>query len=833
MKETQVASAATSTLLTDLPQTIEIHEHTHIDEITGLETPEQLLTPENSRSETSSNNENASSNDEKEKPVARRRSTRVTRASLQAAQLETPETGSNDASSATNGDTPVNAGLGGKRASSRLRHSIAVMEWSEASETSESQSHANMDKHPLTPDTSVSETSQEPASEEVDTSIQPRTLRKRADKTKEDTVEDKEERTAESKDNDEEQTLRRSSRRGVAERVASRLAEQANTVLGKRTRGAKAKEPDRRSSLRPRSIASLKEEPAPSTNNDPSAKKRRVSDSDLPSSTKSQQEEESTQKEEEEEADSAPVLRRSKRWLAHGLYSGQEPEGTRPTQTKKNKTTFRRRQRDAPRKYLPMPMFAGDRLLQNGRDFQLPFDIFSPLPPGQPKPNEWRKTNKNVFVGEAGSIWRANKDMELSKCMCTADTGCDENCQNRYMFYECDNGNCSLGRDCGNRSFDELKQRTKAGGKYNIGVEVIKTSDRGYGVRSNRTFEANQIIVEYTGEIITQSECEKRMRTTYKKNECYYLMYFDQNMIIDATRGSIARFVNHSCEPNCRMEKWTVAGKPRMALFAGDRGIMTGEELTYDYNFDPYSQKNVQQCRCGSANCRGVLGPRPREKEQRSKEREEQKKQNASAKKTQTKTTTKRKIGSVIDESASRLKKKRKTSKTGVKKAVSRSRASVSRSTTTKKTEPATKRTTKRTTKATTKSKAATATATPTKTAPRTNRNVKLPNVTTKAKVKTTVRTTTKAKPAAKAQPSKTKAASTLKRPSAETKAKILAAAKGTGRKRGPYKKTDAKEEVKPKAGHGRWGGARTKTAKAAKGAAPKKTGRGVKAGKK
>ena len=63
-------------------------------------------------------------------------------------------------------------------------------------------------------------------------------------------------------------------------------------------------------------------------------------------------------------------------------------------------------------------------------------------------------------------------------------------------------------------------------------------------------------------------------------------MHFDQNMIIDATRGSIARFVNHSCEPNCKMVKWTVAGKPRMALFAGDKGIMTGDELTYDYNFE-------------------------------------------------------------------------------------------------------------------------------------------------------------------------------------------------------------------------------------------------------
>jgi [histone H3]-lysine4 N-trimethyltransferase ASH1L len=88
-------------------------------------------------------------------------------------------------------------------------------------------------------------------------------------------------------------------------------------------------------------------------------------------------------------------------------------------------------------------------------------------------------------------------------------------------------------------------------------------------------------------------------------------------MIIDATRGSIARFVNHSCEPNCRMVKWIVAGKPRMALFAGDRPIMTGEELTYDYNFDPFSAKNVQKCRCGSENCRGILGPRPKDQKPR------------------------------------------------------------------------------------------------------------------------------------------------------------------------------------------------------------------------
>lgn len=50
-----------------------------------------------------------------------------------------------------------------------------------------------------------------------------------------------------------------------------------------------------------------------------------------------------------------------------------------------------------------------------------------------------------------------------------------------------------------------------------------------------------------------------------------------------------------------------------MALFAGEDGIMTGEELTYDYNFNPYSLKNVTECRCGADNCRGVLGPKPKE----------------------------------------------------------------------------------------------------------------------------------------------------------------------------------------------------------------------------
>ena len=170
-------------------------------------------------------------------------------------------------------------------------------------------------------------------------------------------------------------------------------------------------------------------------------------------------------------------------------------------------------------------MFAGERLLKQGRDFKLPFDIFSPLPAGQPKPDEWKKTNKNVFIGDAAEFWRVHKFQEYSTCLCRKEVGCDEDCINKMMYYECDDNNCQLTADeCGNRAFAGLKERVKHGNKFDVGVEVLKTVDRGNGVRSNRCFAPNQIIVEYTGEILTQEECENRMHSRYKDNEVSYAL---------------------------------------------------------------------------------------------------------------------------------------------------------------------------------------------------------------------------------------------------------------------------------------------------------------------
>ncbi|KAJ6032323.1 Histone-lysine N-methyltransferase (Ash1) [Penicillium herquei] len=757
-RRTSRLAASATTTIADVPTV-----HNPSNDPISLDIPEQLLTPEASRSETSSNNENASAED----PVAtRRRSTRTIRASLRATEALENTPSQKHTSSTSTSQAYVDRLVASKRSRSGLRHSIAVME-SLHNGSTRSKDVGVMDDQSIVPDTPISNSSQEIRSDDLNNPLQPRTLRTRAEKVL--TNEDNLVPVKQTLNIGSHPSPRRSTRITIFNK-ASEILSRANSVLGKRTRdlASQGKDVGRRASLRPRSVAPAKDEASVHPVAEPAQKKRRVSESDL-LSLKPKDLQPS------EEPTAPPISKpKLKMWLNHGLYSGQEPTDSPPKQ-RKSKNSEKTRSDIKLRCQLPMPIFAGARLIKNGRDYLLPFDIFSPLPPGQPKPDEWRKTNKNVFVGDAASEWKANKKLELSTCMCDEETGCDENCQNRYMFYECDGGNCRLGPECGNRNFSELKTRTKAGGKYNIGVEVIKTVDRGYGVRSNRTFEPNQIIVEYTGEIITQFECERRMRNVYKNNECYYLMYFDQNMIIDATRGSIARFVNHSCEPNCRMEKWTVAGKPRMALFAGDRGIMTGEELSYDYNFDPYSNKNVQQCRCGAINCRGILGPRPKDKDQRAKVEAP-----SQIKKPISSAGTKRKLAALENTTHSHAKKRKfltaNTVKNGVRKAVTKVSTAHAQLAKMKKSATAPRMSGAAKTKA------------------KTQKGVRLPTVKATSRVKAAV-----PRHISSTSTGPTKKTNQLKRPSPETKKRIISdAVKGSSSKGNPNTPR-SKSSSKPK----------------------------------
>ena len=69
------------------------------------------------------------------------------------------------------------------------------------------------------------------------------------------------------------------------------------------------------------------------------------------------------------------------------------------------------------------------------------------------------------------------------------------------------------------------------------------------------------------------------------------------------------RFMNHSCDPNCETQKWTVNGDTRIGLFAV-KDIPANTELVFNYNLAT-GNNDMRACLCGSANCSGFIGVRP------------------------------------------------------------------------------------------------------------------------------------------------------------------------------------------------------------------------------
>lgn len=84
-----------------------------------------------------------------------------------------------------------------------------------------------------------------------------------------------------------------------------------------------------------------------------------------------------------------------------------------------------------------------------------------------------------------------------------------------------------------------------------------------------------------------------------------YLFRLDDGYVLDATkRGGIARFINHSCEPNCYTKIISVEGKKKIFIYA-KRHIDAGEEISYNYKF-PLEDDKIP-CNCGAPKCRGSL----------------------------------------------------------------------------------------------------------------------------------------------------------------------------------------------------------------------------------
>ena len=132
----------------------------------------------------------------------------------------------------------------------------------------------------------------------------------------------------------------------------------------------------------------------------------------------------------------------------------------------------------------------------------------------------------------------------------------------------------------------------------------------GNGLFTAGPFQPMQIIIEYTGETVTQKENEDHLQTKYGGLKNSYIM-LEHGLIVQGTDRGLARSINYSYEPNYAMEKRLVHSQPRNALLAAEGGIMVGDELTFDGNFTII----IQICLCEAENCRGSLGKPPKERE--------------------------------------------------------------------------------------------------------------------------------------------------------------------------------------------------------------------------
>ncbi|TIA03695.1 histone H3-K4 methyltransferase Set1 [Aureobasidium pullulans] len=150
--------------------------------------------------------------------------------------------------------------------------------------------------------------------------------------------------------------------------------------------------------------------------------------------------------------------------------------------------------------------------------------------------------------------------------------------------------------------FNALKKRKKH-------VKFDRSAIHGWGLYAMENIAFNDLIIEYVGEKVRQKVADLR-EIKYDKQGIgsSYLFRMVDDEIVDATKkGGIARFINHSCTPNCTAKIIKVDGTRRIVIYAL-KDIAKNEELTYDYKFErEYGSDDRIPCLCGSVGCKGFL----------------------------------------------------------------------------------------------------------------------------------------------------------------------------------------------------------------------------------
>lgn len=125
---------------------------------------------------------------------------------------------------------------------------------------------------------------------------------------------------------------------------------------------------------------------------------------------------------------------------------------------------------------------------------------------------------------------------------------------------------------------------------------VVKRSSAGLGLFADRTFKKGETVIEYTGEVITDDEAQRRGGK--------YLFELNNKWTIDGKgRKNTARYINHSCKPNCYPE---LTRNEKRVFIIAKRQIQSGEELTYNYGKE-YVDRFIKPIGCKCASCQSKV----------------------------------------------------------------------------------------------------------------------------------------------------------------------------------------------------------------------------------
>ncbi|KFP49938.1 Histone-lysine N-methyltransferase NSD3, partial [Cathartes aura] len=179
------------------------------------------------------------------------------------------------------------------------------------------------------------------------------------------------------------------------------------------------------------------------------------------------------------------------------------------------------------------------------------------------KPPPYKHIKSNKVIGKV-QIQVADLS-EIPRCNCKPSDenpcGLESECLNRMLQYECHPQVCPAGERCQNQCFTK---------RLYPDAEIIKTDRRGWGLRTKRSIKKGEFVNEYVGELIDEEECRLRIKRAHENSVTnFYMLTVTKDRIIDAgPKGNYSRFMNHSCNPNCETQKWTVNGDIRVGLFA-------------------------------------------------------------------------------------------------------------------------------------------------------------------------------------------------------------------------------------------------------------------------